>query len=272
MSDLYSKMVKKEPLRSPRRRMKILQVVVAAHLAVIFLPLSYFLVKDYLNKMKKKDVVVVRLVEIPKEVTNKTVKKSGTRRRVTPKKKKTVRKKPVRKTVRRKVAEPKFKKPVAKKTPAKTTKQTVSKKTVAKRTTAVARKTPVKPKYTPPSPPDDLEIIRPEDLKRVPVENAAEPDEDDDEVGATYAEQLVGVIYKLWNPPSNQLLNGRNPRVYLKIRFNRWGRVLSAKITRRSGFLPMDRSAEELLRNLKQVPAPPPGEPTEIEFVLVPQE
>ena len=244
MNDFYSKMVKKNELRPPKLRLKIFQVVAAVHLAVIFLPLSYFILTDYLNKMKKKDVVVVRLVEIPKEVSPKTAKKSGTRR--TPKKR-SVRKK-VKKTTPKKVAEPKMRK-------------------VAKKTAHT------KPKYTPPSLPDDLEIIRPQDLKRVPVEeDTADEDEDDDEVGATYTEQLVGVIYKLWNPPSSQLLNGRNPKVYIKIRFSKWGTVLESKIIRKSGFLPMDRSAEELLRNLKQVPPPPKGEATELEFVLVPQE
>ena len=266
MNDFYSKMVKKNELRPPKLRLKIFQVVAAVHLAVIFLPLSYFILTDYLNKMKKKDVVVVRLIEIPKEVSPKTAKKSGTRR--TPKKR-SVRKK-VKKTIPKKVAEPKMRK-VAKKT---VSAKKVSKNTVAKKTVSVAKKTAhAKPKYTPPSLPDDLEIIRPQDLKRVPVEeDTADEDEDDDEVGATYTEQLVGVIYKLWNPPSSQLLNGRNPKVLIKIRFSKWGTVLESKIIRKSGFLPMDRSAEELLRNLKQVPPPPKGEATELEFVLVPQE
>ncbi len=265
MNDFYSKMVKKNELRSPKLRMKIFQVVAAVHLAVIFLPLAYFILTDYLNKMKKKDVVVVRLVEIPKEVSPKTAKKSGTRR--TPKKK-TVKKK-VKKPSPKKIAEPKMRKVEKKTAPAKK----VSKNTVPKKTVSVAKKTaPVKPKYRPPAVPDDLEIIRPQDLKRVPVENDTPEEEDDDEVGATYTEQLVGVIYKLWNPPSSQLLNGRNPKVLIKIRFSKWGTVLESKIIRKSGFLPMDRSAEELLRNLKQLPPPPKGEATELEFVLVPQE
>lgn len=268
MNDIYSKMVKKNTLSSPKRRLKIFQIVVAAHLAVIFLPLSYFLLTDYLSKFKKKDVVVVRLVEIPKEVTKKTVKKSGTRRRVNKPKKKTVRKKTAPKPAPGKRAvEPKFNKPVRK-----AVKKTVNKTPVRKSVSAARKPVAVKRKYVPPSPPDDLEVIRPDDLKRVPVENNETPDTDDDEVGATYMEQLVGVFYKLWNPPSSQLLNGRVPRVYIKVRFNRYGRVLEAKITRKSGFLPMDRSVQELLRNLKQVPAPPAGEPNEIEFVLVPQE
>ena len=234
MNDIYSKMVKKNTLRSPKRRLKIFQIVLAAHLAVIFLPLSYFLFTDYLNKLKKKDVVVVRLVEIPKEVTNKTVKKSGTRR--TPKKRRTVQKKRVpKKTVPKKISEPKFTKPVKKTAVSKK----VSKNTVSKRTAAVKKVTPSKPKYTPPSMPDDLEIIRPQDLKRVPVEDDSheEDDSDDNEVGATYTEQLVGVFYKLWVPPSSQLLNGRVPKVYIKVRFNRYGRVLKAEITKKSGFL-----------------------------------
>ena len=113
--------------------------------------------------------------------------------------------------------------------------------------------------------------IKNEDLKRVPAHEQETADDNDDEVGATYAEQLVGVIYKLWNPPSNQLLNGRNPRVHIKIRMNRYGRGLQAEIAQKSGFKPMDYSVEELLRNLKQLPPPPPTEPTEIEFVLIPQ-
>lgn len=262
MYNIYSKMVKKETLSSPKRRLKIIQAVVAVHLAVIFLPLSYFLLTDYLSKLKKKDTIVVRIVEIPKKVTDKTVKKSGTRRQVRKPKKPIVKKKPITKPS----VEPKFKKPdVKKNTPKKTAKEPVPKRTV----TAVSK---VQPKtYTPPSPPDDLEIIKTEDLKRVPTPEQETADDNDDEVGATYAEQLVGVIYKLWNPPSNQLLNGRNPRVHIKIRMNRYGRVLKAEIVKKSGFKPMDYSAEELLRNLKQLPPPPPAEPTEIEFLLVPQ-
>lgn len=262
MYNIYSKMVKKETLSSPKRRLKIIQAVVAVHLAVIFLPLSYFLLTDYLRNRKKKDTIVVRLVEIPKEVTAKTVKKSGTRRQVQKPKKPIVKKKQITKPS----VEPKFKKPDIKKTQPKKT----AKEPLPKRTVSTAKK--VQPKtYTPPSPPDDLEIIKTEDLKRVPAHEQETADDNDDEVGATYAEQLVGVIYKLWNPPSNQLLNGRNPRVHIKIRMNRYGRVLQAEIVQKSGFKPMDYSAEELLRNLKQLPPPPPAEPTEIEFVLVPQ-
>lgn len=263
MNDFYSKMVKKNTLSTPKRRLKIFHAVLLVHVAVIFLPLSYFLIADYWKNMRKKDVVTVRLVEIPKQVAPKTVKKSVRRRSSRPKKR-VQRKKTVKKKVAKKqVAEPKISKKVNR-----AAKKTVSTKKVARINKKI---TPAKPKYTPPSLPDDLEVIRPEDLKKVP-EKEEETEEHDDEVGATYAEQLVGVIYQLWNPPSKQLLNGRKPRVYVKMRFNRYGRVLSARITKGSDFLPMNRSVAELLKNLTQVPAPPPGEPTEIEFVFVPQE
>ena len=262
MDSFYTKFTEKKSLSSHRQRMKIFHVVAAAHLAVIFLPLSYFIITDYLKNIRKKEVITVRLVEIPKQVSAKRVKKSGTRRTVRPKKQKTPRKKMVKKQ------------PVKKKTPPVPAKKIPAKKTVAQKTTAktaAAKPEKPRPKYTPPVVPDDLEVIRPEDLKKVPEKE--EPEESaDDEVGATYAEQLVGVIYQLWTPPSSQLLNGRKPKVYVKIRFNRQGRVLSARITKGSDFLPMNRSVAELLKNLTQVPAPPPGEPTEIEFVFIPQD
>ncbi|MBR2510471.1 MAG: TonB C-terminal domain-containing protein [Lentisphaeria bacterium] len=261
----FSPIMQKNTLTSGKRRAKIVHVVIIVHLAIIFLPLSYLLIADYWKNLRKKEVVTVRLVEIPKQVTPKTVKKSSGRRssvkpRKKPKKKKTVAKKIPKKPM----VEPKPVKRAAKKTAAKT----VSTKKVAKTTKRVA---PPKKTYTPPDL-SDFEIVRPEDLKKVPTKEPEEDDDNDDEVGATYREQLVGVIYQLWNPPSKQLLNGRKPEVYVKIRFNRYGRVLSARITKGSNFLPMNRSVAELLKNLTQVPAPPPGEPMEIEFVFVPQE
>ena len=260
----YSAIIKKNTLSSPKRRFKIYQAVIIVHLAVIFLPLTYLLIADYWKNSRQKDVVTVRLVEIPKQATAKTVKKNG-RRSAAPRKK-VQQKKTVKKTVqKKKIAQTEPQRKNILKTPQKT----VSTKKTAKTTQRV---TPAKPKYVPPSPPDDLEVIRPEDLKKVPEKNEDTEDDSDGEVGATYAEQLVGVIYQLWNPPSKQLLNGRKPEVYVKIRFNRQGKVLSARITKGSNFLPMNRSVAELLKNLTQVPAPPPGEPMEIEFVFVPQE
>lgn len=98
------------------------------------------------------------------------------------------------------------------------------------------------------------------------------PQNNSNKITPSYTEQLVSVIHQLWNPPSSQLLNGRVPKVYVKVHFNCNGKVLKAEITKKSGFLPMDRSVQELLGDLKQVPPPPSGEPTEIEFILVPQE
>ena len=263
----YSDITEKKRLITPKQRRKIIHVVIAVHLAVIFLPLSFFILADHWKNIRKKDVVVVRLVEIPKDVTSKTVKKSSVRRRSAVKKKKV--RKPVKKQVKRTVKNKPVSEPVVpKKNIRKISSKQISKKTV----NTVSKKVPAKPKYTPPVPPDDLEVIRPEDLKRVPEKAIEEDDDNDDEVGATYAEQLVGVIYKLWNPPSSQLLNGRKPEVLVKIRFNRYGKVLESKIIKKSGFLPMDRSVAELLKNLTQVLPPPPGEPMEIEFLFVPQE
>ncbi len=91
-------------------------------------------------------------------------------------------------------------------------------------------------------------------------------------IDSIYVEKLVETLYQLWNPPSSQLLNGRKPEVLVKIIFNQYGKVLESKIIKKSGFLPMDNSIEELLKNLSQVPAPPPGEPTEVELIFVPQE
>ena len=262
---LYSKFVEKKSLSTPKRRMKIVNAVLAVHLAILFLPLSYFLLMDHLSKLRKKDTVVVRLVELPKDGV-KTVKKSARRpRRAAVKKKKTAPKKRVQKKVQPK--------PSPKKSTVKPVKKTVpvpAKKVV--KTVAKPVK-PAKPEYKPPALPDDLEVITSKDLKRVPEEDDENEDIDDDgEVGATYQEQLVSALYKLWLPPSNKLLNGRKPKVHVKIRFNRDGRVIEKKIIKKSGFIYMDRSVEELLKSLVQLPAPPPGEPTEIEFLFVPLE
>ena len=259
---LYSKFVEKKTLSSRKRRMKIVHIVLAVHLAILFLPLSYFLLMDHLSKLRKKDAVVVRLVELPKDGV-KTVKKSARRpRRAAVRKKKIAPKKRVQKKVQPK--------PAPKKSTAKPVKKTVP--VPAKKVVKTVAK-PVKPEYKPPALPDDLEVITGKDLKRVPEEDDEhEETADDGEVGATYTEQLVSALYKMWTPPSNKLLNGRKPKVYVKIRFNRFGRVLEKKITKKSDFIFMNRSVEELLKNLTQLPPPPPGEPTEIEFVFVPQE
>lgn len=91
-------------------------------------------------------------------------------------------------------------------------------------------------------------------------------------IDSIYAEKLVETLYQLWNPPSNLLLNGRKPEVLVKIIFNQYGKVLESKIIKKSGFLPMDNSIEELLKNLSQVPVPPSGEATEVELIFVLQE
>ena len=46
---------------------------------------------------------------------------------------------------------------------------------------------------------------------------------------------------------TRKLLNGRKPEVLVKIIFNQYGKVLESKIIKKSGFLPMDNSIEELL-------------------------
>ena len=97
MDDFYSKMVTKNTLSTPKRRLKIIHAVLIVHLAVIFLPLSFFLLTDYWKNLRKKDAITVRLVEIPKHVTAKTVKKSSGRRAVKRRSKKTPRKKTVKK-------------------------------------------------------------------------------------------------------------------------------------------------------------------------------
>lgn len=261
MERKYFYISKQNTLSSPQRYRKIVQAVIAVHLALIFLPLAYFALVDHWKNIRKKDVVVVRLVEVPKEVTSKTVRNSSARRRSVPKTKPTVKTKPVKKQVKKTVPQKTVAEPVPQS-------KNISKTPPRKTVNTVSKNVPVKPKYTPPSPPDDLEVIRQEDLKHVHEKD--ESVEDNDEVGATYTEQLVGVFYKLWNPPSSQLLNGRNPKVFIKVKINSYGRVLEAKITKTSGFLPMDRSVAELLKNLSNVPPPPKGEPMEIEFVLIP--
>ncbi len=266
MKFLFDNQPEKTSLVSSKFRLKIVNFVLLAHIAIFVLPPVFFMVIDFVKSKKKKDVITVKLVEIPKEVTSKTVKNPGR-----PKNAAVPKKKPAPKPVQKPKPKPQPK-PVVKKT----VKPTPAPKKTVQRT--AVQPAPKKQKYTPPVN-DDLEIIRPEDARRVPAEQPEEDDSSGDGFGATYVQQLVGVIYKTWNPPNEQLLAGRNLKVLIKFTFNRSGRVLSAKILEKSKFWPMDLSAEELIKNLKYLPAPPADEwqkmqkngLVELEFLLVPQ-
>lgn len=280
MSRLHFNLFEKAVLRPKKILMKIIIGVFAVHMAFIFLPLSWHLVKEKFTKNKKKESITVKLISQPRPIVPKTAKKITSEKSTVKKTQKQRTKTVQKKVVRRRQQPPKK---VVKRTPPKKDQRPAAKnvkrrtaqknrRTVTPKKTAKQQTTPPvrRQKYTPPSPPDDLEIITDKTIRReIIVDN---DEKEDNEAYATYTEQIVSILYSLWTPPSEQLLHGRKPRVTVKIRFNRSGRIIEKRIVSKSDFAPMDRSIIDLLRNLSQIPAPPDGHKLELELVFVPQE
>lgn len=83
-----------------------------------------------------------------------------------------------------------------------------------------------------------------------------------------YDIQVAIMIKRMWITPDINRLGGREPRVNIRLEIAPDGRVISKRITRRSGVLAMDESIQALLDNLYRVVRPYDGKPHTIEFSL----
>ncbi|MBR2356628.1 MAG: TonB C-terminal domain-containing protein [Lentisphaeria bacterium] len=83
-----------------------------------------------------------------------------------------------------------------------------------------------------------------------------------------YDIQVAIMIKRMWITPDINRLGGREPRVNIRLEIASDGRVISKRITRRSGVLAMDESIQALLDNLYRVVRPYDGKPHTIEFSL----
>jgi protein TonB len=74
-----------------------------------------------------------------------------------------------------------------------------------------------------------------------------------------YFERVSAFLYDKWNQPSKAQLGGRTPAVTLRVSVSRSGHIKSAEISAHSGITAMDASVKQLLRIIRNLPAPPDG-------------
>ncbi|MBO4303973.1 MAG: TonB family protein [Lentisphaeria bacterium] len=72
-----------------------------------------------------------------------------------------------------------------------------------------------------------------------------------------YYEQVRVYLMRSWQQPNTALLNNARPEVQVLIQVDSSGRILSARITKRSGNNAMDVSVEDMLNKVKVLPKPP---------------
>ena len=72
-----------------------------------------------------------------------------------------------------------------------------------------------------------------------------------------YYEKVRLTLMRSWKQPNRAQLNNRKPEVLLMIHVDASGRVISAKITKRSGNYAMDKSVEQMLEKVTVLPKPP---------------
>ncbi|MBP5183077.1 MAG: TonB C-terminal domain-containing protein [Lentisphaeria bacterium] len=72
-----------------------------------------------------------------------------------------------------------------------------------------------------------------------------------------YYEQVRVYLMRSWQQPNTAMLNNARPEVLVLIHVDASGRILSARITKRSGNSAMDSSVEDLLNRVKVLPKPP---------------
>ena len=72
-----------------------------------------------------------------------------------------------------------------------------------------------------------------------------------------YYEQVRVYLMRSWQQPNTAMLNNTRPEVLVLIHVDSSGRILSARITKRSGNNAMDSSVEDLLNKVKVLPKPP---------------
>jgi TonB family protein len=78
-------------------------------------------------------------------------------------------------------------------------------------------------------------------------------------ISASYFNRVSGYIYRIWRQPTKAETGNRPRKVEIKVTVDSFGRVISARIIRKSQNSAMNRSVEELLKNMKTLPAPPDG-------------
>ncbi len=84
-----------------------------------------------------------------------------------------------------------------------------------------------------------------------------------------YYDKVRSYLYGLWEQPSRAAAGNRTPSVLISISVNSAGKVVKAKLIRKSGVLVMDRSVMKLLSSLSDLPKPPEGAVTfEADMVL----
>ena len=76
---------------------------------------------------------------------------------------------------------------------------------------------------------------------------------------AAYSRRLKLFVEDKWIPPSHTHLGDQRPQATIELEISADGRVLSARIIRKSGVFSMDESIRLLLKALDRVPRPPNG-------------
>lgn len=81
-------------------------------------------------------------------------------------------------------------------------------------------------------------------------------------ISRNYFDKVSAVIYQTWQQPGKSELGRRFPTVDVDITVDGNGRILTSRISRKSGIVPMDISAHRLLKDLRSLPKPPNGKTT----------
>ena len=79
------------------------------------------------------------------------------------------------------------------------------------------------------------------------------------EADEAYYNRLKQLLDFKWAQPPDSLLGGQRPQATIELEISADGRVLSARIIRKSGVFSMDESIRLLLKALDRVPRPPNG-------------
>ncbi|MCP4180044.1 MAG: TonB C-terminal domain-containing protein [bacterium] len=139
---------------------------------------------------------------------------------------------------------------------------------IIKSTNQVQRKRPTssRPKYKPLKASDIVASLR-SNLKNINFKSVNNASSNPSMLN--YYDKVRSSLYSLWKQPSRAAIGSSNPSVLISISVNSSGKVVSAKIIRKSGVSVMDRSVMKLLSSLSRLPKPPEGAMTfEADMVL----
>jgi len=81
-------------------------------------------------------------------------------------------------------------------------------------------------------------------------------------ISASYFNRVSEYIYGIWKQPTKAETGNRQQKVEIKVTVDSFGRVVSARVVKKSMNSAMNRSIDELLRNMKTLPVPPKGKST----------